>query len=173
MLFKKKELTDYQALAKVTLEKWLTIKRLILKAYGEAPIEPGDEAEFLDAKSVIAKGARVLSEKMKPLEFTGEKISALLRQTTTVAQLRSLPAADRKNLFKEWHMIFLQLCRLQGALEMLGEGWTHVSAGAAAATSAAGIKSGGAQKQSGKGKIIAIVVIVLAALAAAAYFLTQ
>ncbi len=174
---KKQVVTENQQLSKSILDHWIVFKRHFLKAFTQDPISPEEEQEFLEVKSQISKISRVLNERLKDLGFDGEKISNILRQCISVGQLRAMPVPDRRNLYKEWHAIFISLNRVLGATEFVGLGWVPVVIETKTETSIASIKSRLAAGEKGKRKgkigiLIGVVVLVVAAVAVA-FFMNQ
>ncbi len=174
---KKQAAAENLQLSKSVLDQWIVFKRHFLKAFTQDPISPEEEQEFLEVKSQISKISRVLNERLKDLGFDGEKISNILRQCISVGQLRAMPVPDRRNLYKEWHAIYINLNRVLGATEFVGQGWVPAVIDAKTDTSIASIKSRLAKGEKGKRKgkvgIIVAVVVLVAAAAAVAYFLNQ
>lgn len=122
---KKAQVLEVAALSQSALEQWLGFKRFFLKSFTQEPIETEDETAFLEVKSQIARSLRSLSERINEREFYfgGDKAGTLMRQAVSVAHLRSLPAADRRTLYKDWHTIFVHLSRTVGAFKFLSEGY--------------------------------------------------
>ena len=171
---KKQAVAENQQLSKSILDQWIAFKRHFLKAFTQDPISPEEEQEFLEIKSQISKVSRILNERLKDLGFDGEKISGILRQCISVGQLRAMPVPDRRNLYKEWHAICINLNRLVGATEFVGQGWVPVVIDAKVETSIASIKSrlsrGEKGKRRGKAGIIVAVVVLVVVAAAVAFF---
>jgi len=155
-----------------TLQRWLVFKKHFLKAFTAEAITPGDEQEFLEIKSEVSKNARILNERLKDIPFGGDRIGAILRQSISVDQLRSLPVPDRRGLYKEWHAVFVYLNQARGALEFIAQGWIPRFVAVKEGTSIAAIKSGTSDRKKKKSlvKPIVITVIVLLALAGGAYY---
>lgn len=122
---KKAEVQNVGALAQTALEHWLGFKRYFFRAFSNDPVTTEDEAGFLDVKRQIVSVTRSLGERLSGQDFYygGDRISALLKQCVSVDHLRSLPLADRKALYKEWHMAFVHLSRTVGAFKLLSEGY--------------------------------------------------
>ncbi len=158
-----------------TLQKWLLFKRHFLKAFTQEPLTPEDEHEFLEIKSEVAKNSRLLTERLKDIQFGGDKIGNILRQCISVDQLRSLPVPDRRGLYKEWHVIFVYLSQARGALEFISAGWEPRVIEVKEGMSIRDIKAGGKAEAKKKpiGKIIAIVVVLIAVAGGVYYFLNQ
>lgn len=157
------------------LEKWHAFKRHFLKSFTQEPITSEDEKDFLEIKSAVAKNSRALTERLKDLNYSGEKINNILRQSISASQLRTMPIPDRRGLYKEWHSIFIHLSWLRGGLQFMAQGWVPraISTGPTG-TSVRDIKSGASavapgKNKSNKGKVI-VGIIVLAAIGGAVYY---
>jgi len=169
---KKQDATENQKVVSEVLQQWLGFKRFVLKAFGQEPISPEDEQEFLEIKSNVNKVGRLLNERVKDIGFEGDKVGAILRQCISVSQLRSMPVPERRGLYKEWHSIFVNFNYVLGAVEMFAEGWIPRAVESKGGTTIADIKgqkAGAKQKKSKKKIIIAVVVLLVAG--AAAYFI--
>ncbi len=124
---KKTVVNDNLALVQNTLEQWLSFKKYLLKSFSEeAEIDSDDESNFLEVKSSVARNIRSLSERLKevaPLDYGEKHIRELLNKCVSVSHIRSLPAPDKRALFKEWHGAFISLSRCVGALKFMSEGY--------------------------------------------------
>lgn len=171
---KKQVASENQQLLQNILQQWIAFKRYVLKAFGQEPVTPEDEQEFLEVKSQINKIGRILTERMKELGFEGEKIGSMLRQCISVSQLRGMPVADRRGLYKEWHSIYVNLNQAQGAVAFIAEGWVPKIVSTKTGTTIAEIKSQkGLQKakKKGMGGLVVTLIIAVAVIGAVAFFL--
>lgn len=110
--------------AQSLMQLWLKTKTFFGKANTEDPISREEEQAFLESKSEISKYIRTLAPKLPAdVQFGGEKIQDLLRQSISIGHLRSLPRADRQTLMSTWHQIFIQISRSAGALQFIAEGY--------------------------------------------------
>lgn len=138
---KPNEVEESLQLSRQMLQMWMQLKRFFIKANSNEPLTKDDERQFLEIKSETAKLQRTLSEKLKDqIKYGAEQIQNLLRQTISVAHMRNLPVTDRRNLFKDWHIVYIQLTRLVGGLEFAQQSG-HIPRGAK--------KGGGEQTISG------------------------
>jgi hypothetical protein len=160
---KKQDAIENHKVLSDTLQKWLVFKRHFLKAFTQEPISPEDEQEFLEVKSQVNKNSRLLSQRLKEVGYEGDKISNVLRQCISVAQLRAMPIPDRRGLYKEWHAIFVKLNQVDGALEFMARGWVPRALDRQTGTSISDIKrmGGGAAKRKKKTLKVVIVLVVL------------
>lgn len=147
------QIQENLGLAQSALEQWLGFRRYLAKAFSEDPIASEEESGFLEVKSQIARSIRAVGERIKEKEYYegGDKANTLLRQCVSVGHMRSLNAADRRQLLKDWHMVFIQLSRAVGAFKFLSEGFQPPprkrSAAGGGGTTIASIKGVGAQKK--------------------------
>ncbi len=147
----KKEIEEIIEDAKHLLENWLKFKKYLQKSFTQEPISMEDETDFLESKSIIAKNQRMVGEKVKDMFYYGaDKIQALTRQCISVAHLRSLPILDRRNLLVEWHMVYVRITQLAGALALMKEGYipkVKVKGGTSIASVKAGASGSGKEKK--------------------------
>lgn len=171
------EVEEALQLSQQMLQMWIQLKRFFIKANATEPLTKDDERQFLEIKSETAKFQRGLSEKLKDnFAYGAEQIQNLLRQTISVSHMRNLPVNDRRSLFKEWHIIYIQLTRLVGGLEFAqqtGHVPSKTKRGGGEAT-ISGLKSGARgvtkKKSLGSTSIIAGVIVIGLALGAIYYF---
>lgn len=170
MLIKQKDADDILSDLRRLNELWETIKHYLLMAFTTEPLTAETEQLFLEAKSHTSKFLRVLAEKIDSHQFRydPEKITVLLRQAISVTHLRSLPLADRKNLFDTWHGVHIHLMQVLGAFTLIAQGYQPMKK-EKKSTSIAALKrsaGGGNKKESSAGKIVvvALIVIIVAAL---------
>ena len=123
---KKNLVDDNLQLAQHTLEHWLSFKRYLIKSFGEDPVAAEDETNFLEVKSAVAKTLRTMQERMKSfvgIDYGGSQIRDLLNRCVSVGHLRNLPPTDKRNIYKDWHSVFIRLSRTVGAFKFMSEGY--------------------------------------------------
>ena len=175
---KQLEAKEASDIAKNLLQIWIALKKFFLKANSNEPLTKDDERQFLEMKSEVAKIQRTLGQKLKDaLYFGGDKLQNLLRQAISVSHLRNLPVTDKRILYKEWHVIFILVTRVVGALEFIQSGYIpskrsmdheHSIAHIKGMAGSGGERGGKSKKQNSTTVIIVIIVLIGAA---AAYFL--
>lgn len=162
---KPNEVEESLQLARQMLQMWMQMKRFYIKANSNEPLTKDDERQFLEIKSETAKLQRSLSEKMKDaISYGAEQIQNLLRQTISVAHMRNLPVNDRRTLFKDWHVVYVQLTRLVGGLEFAQQ-TGHIPRGAkkgGGEATISGLKSGTKATKAKKERSFPPAVIILA-----------
>lgn len=122
---KKPQIIECGQLSQTALEQWIGLRGFFLKASSTAEITVEDEAHFLEAKSQINRGFRGLADRIDQKIFYcgADKAQDLMRQAVNVSHLRTIPVADQKNLYKQWHTVFVHLSRTVGAFKFLSEGY--------------------------------------------------
>lgn len=127
---------------KKLLEAWMKIKLVFAKAFAEGEITREHEAGYLQLKSDISRIYRVIADKLPPgLRFDGDKALEMLKNAMTMDHLHQLPQAERQNLYKTWHVIYMRLTRTLGALETMKMGYfPHLHRSKLQSRSAAGAK---------------------------------
>lgn len=167
---KQKDAEDILADLRRLNELWEVVRQYLMMAFTSEPLTAETEQHFLESKSHTSKFLRVLSEKIDSHQFRydPEKITVLLRQAISVTHLRSLPVADRKNLFDTWHEVHVHLTQVLGAFHLIAQGYQPTKK-EKKSTSIASLKKGaggGKKKESPAGKIavVALIVIIVFAL---------
>lgn len=112
-------------LVQETLERWLSFRAYLVKAFSDEQTTPDDEAAFLEIKSGVTKGLRSLGERLKDLslDIGAQGVRDLLNKCVSLNHLGSLPAADRETLRRNWHQAFIKMSRTAGALKFMDEGY--------------------------------------------------
>lgn len=147
---KKNPVADNLGLVQGTLEQWLTFKKFLLLAFSKDEISHDAEGSFLEIKSVVARNVRTLGERAKDmggLDYGDKIMRELLNKCVSATSVRALPEADKRNLYKQWHTVYVRLSRAVGALKFMSEGYVPVVA------TKGGKKKG---KGGGKGGMVAI-----------------
>ncbi|MDK2973135.1 MAG: hypothetical protein PWP23_2890 [Candidatus Sumerlaeota bacterium] len=155
---KKAVIDEHLSLVQGTLEQWLTFKKFLLLAFSNEPITSEAEGNFLEIKSAVARNIRTLGERVKDtggIDYGDKIVRELLNKCVSATSVRSLPDADKRTLYKQWHTAFVRLSRSVGALKFMSEGYVPQSGG----KGKKGKKSGGAK--SGMGMTITIIAILL------------
>lgn len=153
LTLKKNEIAEISGLIQQVLEQWLGFKRFFLKGFSAETIVTEDEAAFLDLKNQLTRSMRGLSGRFdeKMFYFGGDKANSLMRQSVSISHLRSLPVQDRRQVYKEWHTVFVHLSRAVGAFKFLSEGYLPPVRQTKAGASGPGGNSLASIKAAGKG----------------------
>ncbi len=101
-----------------------TLEPILATVAEEVASEPGAEAEarFLALKEQTAKRLPVLGTVVGRRALEQEALAALrdmtelMNRTTTLATARRLSAAQREDLLREWHVLYIFLAKLEGAM---------------------------------------------------------
>jgi hypothetical protein len=110
--------------AQQMLALWLSIKSSLQKALAEEEVRPNDEMYFLDAKAELTKVLRGVLVKLPPgVSLSQNQVGDIMRQATSIANLRSTPKSDRIALIAQWHSVFVTMCRAVGAFQFIKEGY--------------------------------------------------
>lgn len=110
--------------AQQMLALWVGIKSSLQKAVVEEEVRPNDEMYFLDAKAELTKILRAVTGKLPPgVTIPADKIGEILRQSTSIANLRAIPKSDRIAILGLWHGVFVMMCRAVGAFQFIKEGY--------------------------------------------------
>ena len=161
---KKKDAEDILSDLHRLNELWDMVKQYLLMAFTTEPLTAEIEQHFLESKSNTSKFLRLVSEKIDSHQFRydPEKITHLLRQAISVTHLRSLPMADRKNLFDTWHEVHVRLTQVLGAFQLISQGY-HPTKKEKKSTSVASLKKGasGRKKKESPADKIAVVALIL------------
>ncbi|MGF1571689.1 MAG: hypothetical protein ACFCU1_01295 [Sumerlaeia bacterium] len=113
-------------LVQSALEQWLSFKKYLVLATSNEEIVQEYESDFLENKSNLARATRALGEKMKEvgrLDIGEKLLKELLNKCVSITNISHLPPADKRQLLKDWHTVFIKLSRAIGALKMLSEGY--------------------------------------------------
>jgi hypothetical protein len=106
------------------LALWVSIKASLQKALVEEEVRPNDEMQFLDAKAELSKYLRAVMAKVpNGVNLPMNQIQEILRQATSIGNLRATPKTDRIGLLAQWHSVFVQMCRAVGAFQFIKEGY--------------------------------------------------
>ncbi|GAB4312289.1 MAG: hypothetical protein Kow0059_02710 [Candidatus Sumerlaeia bacterium] len=168
---KPNEVDEALQLARQMLQTWMQLKRFLIKANTSEPLTKDDERQFLEGKSEAARLQRSLTEKVKDkINYGANRLQDFLRQTISVSHMRNLPVNDRRALFKEWHVVYIQLTRLAGALEFAQQ-TGHVPRGArkgGGETTISSLKAGASSSKAGKRRGIPPAVFIIIGIGVAA-----
>ena len=162
---KPREVQELLDLTQTTLGLWLRYRQYFQKGMSKDPIGPEEEAEFLSTTSTIAQNIRKIGQRVaaKEFPFRKEEISGQLKSSISIGQFRSMPSADQKVFYREWHVSRVYLSRTVGALKFIQEGYVP----AVKTTGKSGAKGGPSKgkKKGGGGfsvKPVAIGAVVIA-----------
>lgn len=161
----RKEVPELLDLVQNTLGQWIRYRQFFIKGYGEEPISPDDEVEFLETASSLSQNLRKMGQRMdeKRMPTRKKEMSAQLKQAISITHFRNLPNPDKEAFYRQWHVSLMYLSRTVGALKFINEGYVP---------RATAKKGGRKAKGGGKGmKKILVVLIVLALVGGGGYFL--
>ncbi len=106
------------------LEIWMKIKLAMQRAFGREEITKEHEGAFLKLKSDLSRLYRVVADQLpRELSFEGDQMIELMKNATTMEHLRALPVKEKRNVFSQWHKIYVLMTRTYGAFEVLNEGY--------------------------------------------------
>ncbi len=112
--------------AKRMWDLWMKYKNLILFAFSDKPITQQHEKMFLEVTGELQKQQRILLKFVpRDIDFGAESITKLMKSSVSIAHLRDLPESDKKNLYTNWHNIYIHMTRMVGAMRFIAEGYVH------------------------------------------------
>lgn len=124
MALNPKEVEELHHSLKNLLGIWMHIKLAIQKAFGKGAITKAQEEAFLNLKSNLSRLYRVVGDRLpKDIQFGGDEMIDIMKNATTMEHLHSLPLAEKRNVFSQWHKIYILMMRSFGALEVINEGY--------------------------------------------------
>lgn len=119
-----KVVPELQVQGKALLENWMRLRLAFQRAFSKGPIARDHENAFLQLKSELARLNRIFQEQLpQTISYGSEDVADMMKNTTTLQQLHSLPPHERVNIFTQWHKIYVKINRMLGALDMINEGY--------------------------------------------------
>lgn len=124
MALNPKEVEELHHSLKNLLEIWMHIKLAIQKSFGKGPITKEQEQAFLKLKSDLSRLYRIVNDRIpKDLQFDGDEMIDMMKNATTMEHIHALPLTEKRNVFSQWHKIYILLSRSYGAFEVINEGY--------------------------------------------------
>jgi len=99
------------------IERWKQLGQLLDRGFQPQPVEPQEEAAFLDLKSGIARDYEMFMTTLGTGEDRDEKVLRLLNLTPSLQSLRELEEGMDKKIVSDWHSAFIAMQALLGRLK--------------------------------------------------------
>lgn len=98
------------------IEQWKHLSQFLDRGFQSAEFTAGEEAMFLELKSVIAREYEMMMTTITVDVERNEKVLRLLNGMPSLTELSQLPEGADKRLTAEWHSSYLWLQSILGKL---------------------------------------------------------
>ncbi len=98
------------------IERWKQLSQYLDRGFQQQPIDPQDEAAFLELKSNIAREYELMMTTLGPMADRNDKVLRLLNVAPSLQSLRELEEGMDKKVVADWHGVFIAMQALLGRL---------------------------------------------------------